>query len=155
LTSMAGADVRELIEGASMLFTNEYEKAMTESKTGWSDADVLGRVGMRVTTLGAAGSMIERAGQAPIAVSAVPALAVADPTGGGDAFRSGFVSGMSWGVDVERCAQVGSVLASYVLETVGPQEYTIEPAAFVDRFRAAYGDQPASEIEAFVTHARA
>jgi adenosine kinase len=50
---------------------------------------------------------------------------------------------------------MGSVLASYVLETVGTQEYTIEAAAFVDRFRAAYGDHPASEIERFVAHARA
>jgi len=155
LASMADADVRSLIDGAALLFTNEYEKAMTESKTGWSDADVLGRVGMRVTTLGAAGSIIDRVGDAPITVAAVPALQVADPTGGGDAFRSGFVAGMSWGVGDERCAQVGSVLASYVLETVGPQEYTIEPAAFIDRFRATYGDQPASEIEGFVARARA
>src|SRR5450755_2624206 len=93
LASMADADVRSLIDGAALLFTNEYEKAMTESKTGWSDADVLGRVDMRVTTLGAAGAIIDRAGDAQIKVAAVPALEVADPTGGGDAFRSGFVAG--------------------------------------------------------------
>ncbi len=153
---MADAEIRALVDGAALLFTNEYEKAMTESKTGWSDAGVLGRVGMRVTTLGAAGAIIERAGDAPIAVAAIPALERRS-TQPVEAMRSvrGSSSGMSWGVGIERCAQVGSVLASYVLETVGPQEYTIEPAAFVERFRAAYGDHAASEIEGFVAHARA
>ena len=52
LARMDGAEIRELVEGAAYLFTNEYEAALTESKSGWSSDDVLKRVDVRVTTLG-------------------------------------------------------------------------------------------------------
>jgi adenosine kinase len=147
LTRMEGPQIRELIEGAELLFTNEYEKAMTEAKTGWSDADVLARVGVRVTTLGAFGAVIERAGEAPVKVAAAPERTLADPTGVGDGFRAGFFAGLAWGVGLERCAQIGSLLATYVLETVGPQEYTVKPAAFHERFAETFGDAAAAEID--------
>jgi adenosine kinase len=147
LTRMDGPQIRELIEGAELLFTNEYEKAMTEAKTGWSDAEVLARVGVRVTTLGASGAVIERVGEPPVKVAAAPERTLADPTGVGDGFRAGFFAGLAWGVGLERCAQIGSLLATYVLETVGPQEYTVKPAGFHERFAETFGDAAAAEID--------
>jgi adenosine kinase len=147
LARMDGPQIRRLVEGAALLFTNDYEKALTESKTGWSDADVLARVGVRVTTLGADGAIIERAGEPAIKVSAAPELALADPTGVGDGFRSGFLAGLAWGVSLERCAQIGSLLATYVLETVGTQEYQVKPAAFLERFAGTFGEPSAAEID--------
>ena len=146
LTRMDGPEIRRLIEGAAFLFTNEYEKSMTETKTGWSDAEVLARVEVRVTTLGPRGAIIERAGQPPITVAAVPERGLADPTGVGDGFRAGFFAGLAWGLGLERCAQIGSLLATYVLETVGPQEYEVKPGAFYDRFAETFGDDAAAEI---------
>lgn len=64
----------------------------------------------------------------------------ADPTGVGDAFRAGFLAGLSWGVSHERCAQIGSLLATYVIETVGTQEYELARRHFLDRIAATYGD---------------
>src|SRR5690349_21556961 len=58
LARMSGEEVRLLIDGAAYLLTNEYEKELLESKTGLSDADVLSRVGVRVTTLGKDGVLI-------------------------------------------------------------------------------------------------
>jgi len=146
LTRMEGPQIRELIEGAELLFTNQYEKAMTEAKTGWSDAEVLARVGVRVTTLGASGAIIEQVGEPPVKVPAAPERTLADPTGVGDGFRAGFFAGLAWGVGLERCAQIGSLLATYVLETVGPQEYTVKPIAFHERFAETFGDAAAAEI---------
>jgi adenosine kinase len=62
LARMESGDIRRLVEGADLLFTNEYEKALTEQKTGWSDAQVLERVRVRVTTLGERGVRIDRRG---------------------------------------------------------------------------------------------
>ena len=39
LAYMEGDDIKPLIEGATYLFTNEYEAALTEQKTGWTSAD--------------------------------------------------------------------------------------------------------------------
>jgi len=150
LARMEGPEIRRLVDGAAMLFTNDYEKALTENKTGWSDDEVLSRVGVRITTLGPDGALVERKGHDPIRVAAVPEAQRADPTGVGDAFRSGFLSGMAWGVGLERCAQIGSLLATYVLETVGTQEYQIKPTEFHERFAAQFGEAAASEIDRIV-----
>jgi adenosine kinase len=147
LARMEGPEIRRLIDGAALLFTNDYEKTLTETKTGWSDSDVLERVGVRVTTLGAEGAIIERLGEAPIKVAAVPELGLADPTGVGDGFRAGFLAGLAWGVELERCAQIGSLMATYVLETVGTQEYQVKPIAFHERFAQTFGESAAAEVD--------
>jgi len=74
LARMQPEEIRRLVEGAAYLFSNEYEKALTEQKTGWTAGDILSRVGTRVTTLGAAGARVERRGQpaAPRVVTRVP-----------------------------------------------------------------------------------
>jgi adenosine kinase len=147
LSSMGGEQVRDLVAGATYLFTNEYEKALVENKTGWSDDEVLAQVGVRVTTLGADGAIIEQAGEPAIKVAAVAGVTPVDPTGGGDAFRAGFVAGLAWGVGLERCAQIGSLLAAYVLETVGTQEYRVTADDFSRRFTQAFGADAAAQIE--------
>ena len=145
-----GEMIRELLDGAAILFSNEYESALIEQKTGWSAAEVLSRVGTRVVTLGAEGVRVERAGQEPIVVAAVPEIAKVEPTGVGDAFRSGFLAALAWGLGLERAGQLGCLLAVYVVEQVGTQEYTLHQSAFIERFAATYGEAAAAEIAAHV-----
>ena len=131
-------DIRTLLEGAAYLFSNEYEKGLIESKTGWTDEEILAKVGTRVTTLGAKRRPDRARGRGARSRSAVPEEErKADPTGVGDAFRAGFLSGLSWGVGLERAAQVGCMLATLVIETVGTQEYELRRAHFMDRFTKA------------------
>ncbi|AVZ72570.1 carbohydrate kinase family protein [Streptomyces lunaelactis] len=148
IARMSGDDIRTLLDGATYLFSNEYEKGLIESKTGWTDVEILGKVGHRVTTLGSRGVRIEGVGMNPIEVGCAEEEAKVDPTGVGDAFRAGFLSGLSWGVSLERAAQVGCMLATLVIETVGTQEYTLRRAHFMDRFTKAYGHEAASEVRA-------
>jgi adenosine kinase len=140
--------VRALVDGAEYLFGNEYEEALIERKSGWTSAEILARVRVRVTTLGPGGARIEQAGLPPVTVPAVPDAKPADPTGSGDAFRSGFLAGVAWGLPLERCAQVGHLMAVHALETTGPQEYSLKPGPLADRFAAAYGDDAAAEVAA-------
>ncbi|MGZ4485311.1 MAG: carbohydrate kinase family protein [Nocardioidaceae bacterium] len=141
-----GQMIRELIDGAAILFSNEYESALIEKKTGWSDDEVLARVGIRVVTLGAAGVRVDRAGEESFVVPAVPEVEKVEPTGVGDAFRAGFLAALAWDLSLERAAQLGCLLAVYVVEQVGTQEYTLHQGAFVQRFADAYGDDAAKEI---------
>jgi adenosine kinase len=140
--------VRALVDGARYLFGNEYEEALIERKSGWGSADMLARVGVRITTLGPAGARIEQRGQSAITVPAVPDAQPADPTGSGDAFRAGFLAAAAWGLSLERAAQLGNLLAVHALETTGPQEYDLKPGPLADRFAAAYGDAAAAEVAA-------
>ncbi len=69
-----------------------------------------------------------------------------DPTGVGDSFRSGFLAGLSWGLNHERCAQLGSMVATFCLETKGTQEYLFDRGQFMSRFEVAYGATAAKEV---------
>ena len=146
LARMTGEEIRLLIDGAAYLFTNEYEAALTEQKTGWSGAEILERVGTRVTTLGPNGVRIDRCDADPIRVLTCRESRRADPTGVGDAFRAGFLAGLAWGVSLDRCAQVGSLLATYVIESVGTQEYQLARSTYLRRIHEAYGPHAADEI---------
>ncbi|MDG4859234.1 carbohydrate kinase family protein [Streptomyces sp. T-3] len=147
IARMDGEEIRILLDGAEYLFSNEYEKGLIESKTGWTDTEILSKVGHRVTTLGSRGVRIERVGQDPIEVGVPEEDAKVDPTGVGDAFRAGFLTGLGWGVGLERAAQLGCMLATLVIETLGTQEYTLRRAHFMDRFTKAYGFEAATEVQ--------
>ncbi|GAA2383007.1 carbohydrate kinase family protein [Nonomuraea africana] len=150
LARMTGEQIRQLVDGAAYLFSNDYEKGLIEQKTGWSDAEVLDRVGVRVTTLGPKGAVIDRKGEPSTHVTPAPELGKADPTGVGDAFRAGFLSGVAWGLSIERAGQVGNLTATHVLERVGCQEYELGQRVFLDRFAAAYGQSAADEVAGHV-----
>jgi adenosine kinase len=150
LARMSGDDARQLIDGAAYLLTNDYEKELLESKTGLSDGEVLDRVGIRITTLGAEGVAITGREIEPIHVPAVRGTQAYDPTGVGDGFRAGFFSGRAWGLGLERSSQVGALVATLVLETVGPQEYVIRTDEFAKRLAESYGDPAADEIAPFL-----
>ncbi len=143
--------IRPLIDGADILFSNEYEAALITQKTGWSADEVLSRVGTWVVTLGADGVRIDRKGEASITVGAVPEIAKVEPTGVGDAFRAGFLAARSWGLGLERAAQLGCLVAVYVVEQVGTQEYTLSRAAFLERCGATYGAEAVADLEPHLT----
>lgn len=146
LTSLESAEVSSLIDGAAILFSNEYEAALIRQKTGWTDEQILGRVDTRVTTQAAAGATVTRSGADPIHVRVPREDLVADPTGVGDGFRAGYLAGTAWRLGSERAAQIGCTLATYVVETVGTQEYSFTPDAFVRRLADTYGDTAAAEV---------
>jgi adenosine kinase len=145
---LGGEQVRELVDGAEYLFGNEYEEALIERKSGWTAAQILARVGVRVTTLGPGGARVEQAGQPPLTVPAVPDAQPVDPTGSGDAFRSGFLAALAWGLSLQRCAQLGNLIAVHALEATGPQEYNLKPGPLAERFAVAYGEAAAAEVAA-------
>jgi adenosine kinase len=149
-----GRMIRDLIDGAEILFSNEYEAALITQKTGWSDEEVLDRVGTWVVTLGAEGVRIDRKGEEPVRVDAVPETEKVEPTGVGDAFRAGFLAALGWGLSLERAGQLGCLLAVYVVERVGTQEYTLHQREFVQRFEETYGADAAAEIAQHVRTAR-
>jgi adenosine kinase len=147
ITRMAdGNDLAKLIEGADLLFTNQYERHLLESKTGLSGDEVLARVNVRITTLGSKGVEIVGHDIEPVHVPVAKERIKADPTGVGDAFRAGLLTARDWGLSWERAAQVGSMLATYVLETIGTQEYEVKPSEFGERLAESYGDACAEEI---------
>ena len=134
LARMDGEEAGGLITGARPAVHQRLRDGLLKSKTGWSDAEVLSRVGYRVTTHGPRGVEVVAADGSSLTVPALPETAKVDPTGVGDGFRAGFLAGRAGGLGFERAAQLGSLMATLVLETTGAQEYALD---------AGIGPQPA------------
>jgi adenosine kinase len=141
-----GAMIRELVDGADLLFTNEYESHLLQQKTGWNADEVLARVGTWITTRAKDGVLVRQAGAEPIEVIAVPETKPVEPTGGGDALRAGFIAGRMWGLSLERATQLGSAVATAAVEVIGTQEYDLPKESFLARFAEAFGADAADEV---------
>ncbi|MFJ8547238.1 carbohydrate kinase family protein [Streptomyces sp. NPDC093586] len=146
LARLEPRQVRDLVDGARWLFTNEYEAALLLERTGWSREGVLLRVGAWVTTLGGDGVRIERAAEPTLTVPAVPGVRVVDPTGGGDAFRAGFLGGVARGLDTVPAARLGCAMAAQALAAVGSQTYRADRTRLLDTAARAYGTDAAAEL---------
>jgi adenosine kinase len=141
-----GEMIRGLVDGADLLFTNEYESHLLQQKTGWDVDEVLSRVGTWITTRAAEGILVRQADADPISVIAVPETKPVEPTGGGDALRAGFIAGRMWGLSLERSTQLGSAVATAAVEVIGTQEYDLPTESFLARFADAFGSDAADEV---------
>ena len=150
LARMGGEQIRRLVDGARYLLSNDYEWELLLQKTGWAEADVARRIGIRITTHSEKGVEIVESDGGVLKVGVVPATRLVDPTGVGDGFRAGFLAGIDGGLSLERAAQLGSLIAVFVLETDGPQDWTWDRAQALERLSDAYGPDAAAEIAVVV-----
>lgn len=150
-----GELIRDLVDGAAYLFSNDYEAALIAKKTGWSDADIAERVGVRVVTHGKDGAIVHGADGQRFEVAAIAGVDAVDPTGVGDSFRGGFLAGIAAGLGLERATQIGCTIAASVVETIGTQEYSLQSVAFLDRLGGAYGEQARAEVDSALSIGRA
>lgn len=146
LARLSGDEIRALIDGATYLFTNDYEWDLLLQKSGWSEAEVMQQIQLRITTLGEKGVDIVGRDGTFLHVDVVPETHRDDPTGIGDAFRAGFLTGRAAGLSLERSAQLASLVATLVLEAPGPQEWTWAKDAGIARLADAYGAEAGAEI---------
>lgn len=140
IARMDGEALRHDMEGAHAMIINQYESNMVMKKTGWTMDDLRATVNLLVITHGADGSQIFTNGD----IIDVPAFApreIVDPTGAGDAYRAGFVTGLARGFSLQLSGAVGALCATYALEQIGPQHHSFTVAEFVERFRQHYDDQ--------------
>jgi adenosine kinase len=146
LALLDGDQIRTLIDGAEYLLTNEYEWGLLQKKTGLSPDEIAGMVTTRITTLGGDGADIVGKDGQTIHVDVVEATEKVDPTGVGDGFRAGFLFAQQKGLSFERSAQLGALIATSVLETVAPQDWTWNRESALARLEKTYGADAAQEI---------
>lgn len=136
-------DRQELIDGISgseALFLNEYEVALVSDKTGFSLAQLADMTRFLVITQGERGSELHLNGKRQ-AIKAVAPTGHAEPTGVGDAYRGGFLKGYMHGLPLDCCCMIGTLAATYCLESVGPQGHQFQAAQFAERLVSEFGGQ--------------
>lgn len=138
IPALAADDLAAMISGAEIFISNDYELEMVSRATGWSTTDMLEKCAAVITTLGEKGSVVRTATE----ITAIPAVAVqrvSDPTGAGDAYRSGLIKGLVVGRPLAEAARMGAVSASFAVEKQGTQEHRFDARAFENRHRRAFG----------------
>jgi len=136
---------RELVEGASYLFSNEYEGLLIRRVCGWTEPELMSQVGLRVTTLAGEGCELADVSGERARIPAVPPAGPVEPTGAGDGFRAGFLAGIDHGLAPRQAAQLGCLIATLVLETSGSQTWRIDREDAVVRLRETYGAAESAE----------
>ncbi|MGE5299391.1 MAG: carbohydrate kinase family protein [Acidobacteriota bacterium] len=139
LTQWDGKALREWIRGALLLITNDYELELVMKMTGEDKRGLLDLTGTLITTLGEKGSLVSTTHSA-VPIPAAEVDNVVDPTGAGDAYRSGLLKGLSAGKDMLTAAKMGTVAAAYAVERYGTQEHRFSPEDFMKRYRENFGD---------------
>ncbi|MCF8032655.1 MAG: carbohydrate kinase family protein [Desulfarculaceae bacterium] len=133
-----GEDLAEAFAGAQVLISNDYELELIRRMTGLELSEILERVEAVITTKGEEGSVLWR-GRDRTDIPIAKAEQVLDPTGAGDAYRSGLMKGMSLGLDLAQACLWGAVLASFAVAGYGTQEYSVDQDGFARRLETLGG----------------
>ncbi|MDD4514184.1 adenosine kinase [Massilibacteroides sp.] len=107
-------------EYVDILFSNESEaEAFTGLKAEEAVRKLSTFVDISIVTIGREGAFIGSKGT--IIRVAAEGGKPKDTTGAGDNFAAGFLYGQSIGATLEQSARIGSMLAGYVIDVIGPQ----------------------------------
>ncbi len=112
----------ELIDGAELLFANDYEWSLTQERTGLGEAEIVRarRRSDRDARRAAARAFSSAAARRSRSRRCARARVV-DPTGCGDAYRAAFAHGLARGLPLATCARMGSLLGALLVERHGTQ----------------------------------
>jgi adenosine kinase len=138
LPMFSGEELLTFIGQAAYLAANDYEFEMVMDRTGLSLEDIASRLDALIVTRGEKGSEIYAGGERHD-IPAVPATAVVDPTGCGDAYRAGLLFGIAQGYDWPTTGRLASLLGSIKIAHQGGQNHSFAPQEIADKFESAFG----------------
>lgn len=135
-----GEQLLKDVGGAMGLIVNDYEFSMFLKKTGFTQEELLNKVGFVIVTKGERGSTVCTKGRSAD-VKSVKVAEALDPTGAGDAFRGGLLYGLIKGLDVVNAAKIGSVCGAYAVEHFGTQNFHFTPEQFKARYKETFEEE--------------
>jgi len=141
IVRLTGDELRAGLEGALALFVNDYEYALIDKMTGLNADCVLDNhpAAFVVVTQGEKGAQVHT-NSGRFTIPCVPPQRIVDPTGVGDAFRGGFLTGYSHHLNMECCGRMGSLAATYCLEQRGSQGQNYSHGEFIERYSQVFED---------------
>jgi len=141
LTAFNQTELRQMIEQSDFIIGNDYEMKLLQQKSEMSASEIADGKRILITTLGEKGSVITTAEGEMVEVGACAPKSLDDPTGAGDAFRAGFFVGYELGYSLKTCGQMGSVAASYAIESYGTQAHKFSAEEFCQRYESVFKEK--------------
>ncbi|MDR3566921.1 MAG: carbohydrate kinase family protein [Syntrophobacteraceae bacterium] len=133
-----GEELRQAVSGALCFISNDYELSLFLRMTGWEMRDLYKAAKMIITTKGPEGAVLDHGGE-KLSIPAVAAGTVLDPTGAGDAFRSGVLKAAAMKLPWDVACRMGATSASFSVEHYGTQEHRFTWDQFCQRYESSFG----------------
>ncbi|MDX5446476.1 MAG: carbohydrate kinase family protein [Zoogloeaceae bacterium] len=135
-----GEDLLHFLNLATWCAVNDYEAQMLCERTGLSLEAIAERIEALVVTRGAEGSQIYTGG-GRIDIPGVAAERIEDPTGCGDAYRSGLLYGIANEFGWERTGRLASVMGAIKIAQRGGQNHSPSRDDIARIYREAFGEE--------------
>lgn len=135
-----GDELTAFIKQANYVCVNDYESEMLMDKTGMNLDQVAGEVEALIVTRGGDGSDIYANGE-QFHIKSISVSDIKDPTGCGDAFRSGLLYGVANGWDWQSSGQLASIMGGIKIEQPGTQNHNPSKADIETRYKENFGTE--------------
>jgi adenosine kinase len=137
--AFAEGELRKAVAGSSGVIANAYEWSLLSDRLHMSADDILEHAEFLIVTHGEEGATLYTRGRSDVVPACAPEK-VLNPTGAGDAFRAGVLTGLSAGWSLLESARLGASLASFVVEIEGTLLDTIDLNDVLGRAEVTYGE---------------
>ena len=141
LPMFSGAELMEFMGLAKYACFNDYEAKLLCDRTGRSLEQLVSEVTALIVTRGGAGSRIYAAGHCH-EIPCVEADTIVDPTGCGDAYRSGLLYGIARGWEWEKSGRLAALMGAIKVAHRGGQNHRPSRDEIAERYAEAFGDSP-------------
>jgi adenosine kinase len=138
LPMFSGDELLAFVEQATYVAVNDYEGKLLEERTGGRLEVLADEVEALIVTRGAEGSVIYTGGE-HLDIPSVPARAVVDPTGCGDAYRAGLLYGIACGRDWRSIGQLAALMGSLKVASRGGQNHWAGRDQIAAEYRRHFG----------------
>ena len=133
-----GKDILDIASMARAMTVNDYEAGLVEQRTGKSIAELARNMDAIVVTRGGQGASLYQDG-VEHQIPPVPATDIVDPTGCGDAHRSGLLYGLSSGWSWADACKLANLMGSIKIASRGPQNHAPTRAQISSALHAHFG----------------
>jgi adenosine kinase len=141
LPMFSGDDLMHFMRLANYACFNDYEAKLLCDRTGRSLEQLAAEVEALVVTRGGEGSHIHANGRCH-EIPCVQSDAVVDPTGCGDAYRSGLLYGIAAGWEWEKTGCLAAVMGAIKIAHRGGQNHRPSRTEIADLFAREFGTAP-------------
>lgn len=135
-----GEELLHFLDLAQYACFNDYEAQLACERTGKSLEALATKVRALIVTKGAQGSDIYVDGQC-LNIPCVPAAALIDPTGCGDAYRAGLLYGIMNGWDWLRTGRLAALMGAYKIASRGPQNHAPSRLEIGERYFQTFNER--------------
>ncbi len=137
ITTFTTSELKRMIKYSDTLIGNDYEIKLILNKLSLTQKRLEKMLNTLVVTKGAEGSTIYSGGRA-IKIPAVKIKNVVDPTGAGDAYRAGFIKGLTNQAGLDKAGRLGSLLGAYAAAKQGTQVHKFSLKEFERRYKRSF-----------------